>query len=135
MCIRDRSGHTDSIVCHALFTSLMRLMTGSLDGTIRLWSLIDFRCERIIKLPHRPLKWTDMIYDDDLILLTFEDSTIMVFDLLSETVKWQYKYMDVVKACYWLAFPSEILIIGSLGAKILNLYWKCPEVDLSLIHI
>jgi len=117
-------GHADIILQVQIDEETRHLISASLDGTIRLWDLNTFSCQRIIQLPFSYLRMFDLIDASKLILLVFENSIVCIMDLKTGDIKWQYRMNEHVLCAYWMSYPSKIIIQTTLYAKIYTLFWE-----------
>jgi WD40 repeat protein len=76
-------GHSDSIQSMALTADGERLVTASLDGTLRLWDTRERRCLAVLRGHEKGVQAVALLPDDSRIVSGSDDGTVRLWDLAS----------------------------------------------------
>ncbi len=121
LCRHILIGHTGVVSALALTADRARLVSGSLDGSLRVWHLKNGRCERVLTMPSRV---REVVVDShDRFYAGCEDGTIVVGTLAKSEPAAVVKGHD--DAVYGLALTADekTLISGSADATLC--FWDC----------
>jgi WD40 repeat protein len=73
-------GHTDQITCVSVYSDGSRYVTGSMDGTIRVWQSDTARELSVMKGPHSIVSHVWFIRDGAFLISISDDRTIRIWD-------------------------------------------------------
>ncbi len=107
-------GHSDQVDCVAFAPETPTVATGSLDGTVRLWSVPDGKQQRVLSATGMgPVRAIAFSFDGKLLAAAGDDRVIRVFDLkTSRMVERMDGSPDAVLA---IAFSPHASILASAG--------------------
>ena len=117
-------GHTDIITTLHFDKENVIVVSGSLDGTIRIWNIKTFVCEKIIKLKKRKIRHIDIIDLKKFAIVTSHNGYVMIIDLKTEKIRWSTQFFEEIICVYWFKYPSKIVLVTTDYMKIINLFWK-----------
>lgn len=78
-----------------------KLLTISLDNTLKIWYMNTGKCKETIILPQKHPKDLDYIDSEKCVLITFEYSKVIVFNVKEKSVKFMYQSAEEILGASW----------------------------------